>query len=75
MATIFSVLITDYEVDYKHRYDNGVYPREITLFLTLEKAEKYSALMLYKEIKDKIEEEDEIFDNQHYKKDVENFRN
>jgi hypothetical protein len=72
MATVFSVLITDYEDDYKHRYDNGVYPREIKLFSTLKKAENYAALMLYNEIKDKIEEG--IFDNQHYKKNVEKFK-
>jgi hypothetical protein len=48
-------MTTDYEDNYKHRYDNGVYPREIKLLSTLRKAGNYTALILDKEIKDKLE--------------------
>jgi hypothetical protein len=38
---MFSVLITEYEDDYKHRYDSGVYNDPVKLFSTKEKAELY----------------------------------
>ncbi len=38
MSTVFSVIFTTYEDDYKHRYDNGVYPESPILFSTKKKA-------------------------------------
>lgn len=41
-----SVLITEYEDDYKHRYDSGVYPTTKTL-KSYDGAEKYVARAIY----------------------------
>ena len=49
---MYSVVITSYEDDYKHRYDNGVYPSKPQLFSTRSKAEAY----LCKEVGDAIME-------------------
>ncbi len=38
---MYIVSIITYEDDYKHRYDNGVYPEEIMIFNTQVAAEKY----------------------------------
>lgn len=48
---LYVVTFTSYEDDYKHRYDNGIYPEEPHLFTTEEKAYAYVA----DQLKDKIE--------------------
>jgi len=46
MNQIYTVTITEYEDDWKHRYDNGVYPT-IKCFKTKETAEKYLCAEIY----------------------------
>jgi hypothetical protein len=38
---VWIVQITDYEDDYKHRYDNGIYPRDPEIFRTQKQAQNY----------------------------------
>ena len=48
----YSLQRIDYEDDYKHRYDSGVYPQTIKLYKTYTEAYE----VMYKDMKDEIEE-------------------
>jgi hypothetical protein len=50
--SFWSVLIINYEDDYRHRYDNGAYPEQIKIFSTEDEAKKY----ICKRICDEIDE-------------------
>ena len=60
---VWVVQITSYEDDYKHRYDNGVYPHEPEIFNTREEAEKYLASELFDIINDYISSTEKDEDN------------
>jgi len=47
---VYSVVITTYEDDYEHRYDDGVYPEQPELFKTLKDAENYVCERIFAEI-------------------------
>lgn len=49
---VWTVQITSYEDDYKHRYDSGVYPQEVRLFKTKKMAEEYIIDSIIEEIED-----------------------
>lgn len=61
---IYVVTITDYEDDYKHRYDNGVYERKPKLFKLKKDARKY----VIKEIIEKLDEKISCYDDDDDKK-------
>jgi hypothetical protein len=47
---VYSVVITTYEDNYKHRYDDGVYPEQPVLFKKLKDAENYVCERIFTEI-------------------------
>ena len=51
----FSVVFTSYKDDYKHRYDNGVYPDDPVLFEDENDAREYASNEIYENL-------DDIFD-------------
>ena len=80
---IYSVQFTTYEDDYKHRYDNGVYPEKPCLFSTKKKANEFINRELceriFEGINDNEEEIDEdlkeyLNDKQELKKEYRNNR-
>jgi len=50
------VTFTDYEDDYKHRYDSGVYPEAPELFSSEGKARAYIAAEVRRRIEERINE-------------------
>ncbi len=69
---IWCVIFTDYEDDYKHRYDSGVYPSKPELFSSEEAANTYIALEFKDRIEDRINDqltrEEKDNDDRFYKK-------
>ncbi len=56
MSNIWCLQITNYEDDYKHRYDNGVYPEEPKLFKLKSNLDKYLNNYIYDAINQYINE-------------------
>jgi hypothetical protein len=51
---MYSVTFTNYEDDYKHRYDNGVYPSKPKIFKCKESAEKYICEELFNRLIERL---------------------
>jgi hypothetical protein len=64
--SLWTVQITRFEDDYKHRYDNGVYPDKPELFRSKPKAVEYLIRVVGKAILERINE---------YEDDLEEFAN
>lgn len=47
---VYLLTTISYEDDYKHRYDNGVYPDTIGIYLSEEKAKQKACEILYEQI-------------------------
>jgi hypothetical protein len=58
---MWCVSFTSYEDDYRHRYDNGVYPEDNVLFRKEQDAIKYLNEKIYNEINDRFCEQDRNF--------------
>lgn len=51
---MYTVIFTEYEDDYKHRYDNGIYPSKPKLFSCKDSAEKYICEELFNRLKEHL---------------------
>ncbi len=54
----YVVQITRYEDDYKHRYDNGVYPNHPVLFKSEDKAQQYVCQKIFDAICEHIDDQE-----------------
>lgn len=68
--SIFTVVFTNYEDDYKHRYDSGVYPSSPKLFRNKDNAERFLRSEIFDRINDHLNDHEYALTSEYISEDI-----